>query len=894
MAQNQIETDINITLEELLPMYLAQVGWSERQLAKRANIPRGTVRNWCKGLVARPRHWRRLVQAAAAMRLDEAQANELLRVAGHPSLARLNTQAKTVSDQKLLSFWANKTSTTAVFQAIPDLPYFVGREEEVAALKTHLLQDTHRTIYVLTGMGGIGKTSLAAHLAYAVRDHFVDGVLWARVDTSDTMSLLKMMADTYDQDVSQFTDIHSRSQVVRTVMARKQALLILDNVESSRQIQPLLPPNGPCAVLITSRYTNLQIARGCPHIHLRSFRETTQFSSALFAKIMGKSNASAEQKTLAEIADLLGHLPLALAIAAGRIAYEPHGSPHEFLSQLKTEKSRLDALTYEDQSVQTSLNASFTALTPQQKQFFAALGVLVGEDFSLDTAVALNNISTEKGRAFLVQLYNLSLVQAGRSKRYRLHPLLREFARAKLTDASVNQRMAAYYAEFVKENQRNYRALEQETDNIIAAINLAFDQKMVTTGIEIVVDFSHYLKVTGQRELANALLQRAEQAAQQNNDTGRMALVKCAVGNLKNATDPQAALASFEEGLRLAYASENEKVIAIALKDLGLFYETQSDFERAVVCIEKSLVLVRQTGQHKLMGFLLNNLASAAINHKGDYQQAEKLFLEGLKLQREHKNLPATSLYLMNLSTVAYCLGDYSRADQYVQESEAIAEQLGYQFISAVLTRHRADLLAARQGDYVQGQRLLLKGERIARELQRTELTGFVLAALGEATAWLGDYDHAVSYLEEAQALAEKSNRRDIASDAWRGLGFVAAMQKQMDTAVSHFQKAFTAARASGDVWFLGRVLEYYGAFMLEAQEIAHAQSAFEELLVVGEKAAFLELIGAAQFGLARTAEMQGNQAKALRLGKASKAAFSAIGHHKAAKVHSWLDNGIG
>ncbi|MCP4424205.1 MAG: tetratricopeptide repeat protein [Chloroflexi bacterium] len=891
MDQNRIGTTDTVTLADLLPMYLAEVGWSERQLAQRANIPRGTVRNWCKGAVTRPRQWRRLAQAAAAMRLDAEQTNALLRAAGHVPLAELQAQAKTEEDRQLLSFWRTAYGGAATFQAIPDLPYFVGRARELADLKKRLLQERHQTIYVLSGMAGVGKTTLAAHVAYEMRGFFTDGVLWASVDGSDTMTLLKLLADAYGQDVSHYVDLHSRSQAVRGILAHKRALLIIDNVENSQQVQPLLPPNGPCAVLITTRHTNLRVARGSPLFRIRPFNRQARYSADLFTKILGTKTVTAEKKALTEIADLLGHLPMALAIIAGRIAYEPHATVRRYLAWLKQEKARLDALKHENQSVQASFNASYTALSEQQQQFFAALGSFAGEGFSLEAAATINQVSELEGHENLVQLYNLSLVQASRNERYQLHPLLREYARAKITDVSVYQRMVTHFAEYVKENRDHFRALEEEMDNIVAALDLAYEQGMRGTAVALTIDFSRFLTASGLKELAASQLQRAKTAAKDLNDVASQALILCALGHIEKDDDWEKARARLKQALMLARAGKDDQIIALTLKEIGQIHFTRGDSRQAETYWQESLHITRQTQQKKLLGLLLNNLAAIALERTGDYRQAENLFLEGLALQREDKNLPALSLQLINLSMVAFSLGAYDQSETYLGECAALVEQIGYRWISSLLTRRRAELLIACQGNYTQARFSLQHGERIARELQHKAALGFVLTGLGKVTARLGGYNEAIVYLEEALQLAEETRRPDIEIEALTYLGFVAAQRSQHEKFEIYFHKALSLARSKNDVWYLSKVLRAYGECQLAARQFDLAQSAFNELLTISQKSAFLEHVGAAQFGLAQASLAFGDAVESKRLGEESLTTFQAIGHHQAKIVGEWLDS---
>ncbi len=893
MSQHSNEVPDQSLLSDVLGRLLDEVGWSERQLAQRADIPRGTVRNWMKGAVARPRQWHPLIKAAAAMRLDAEQTDNLLQSAQHLPISELWLNTKSEEDKLLLSQFLVTRShqeNNQIFQAMPDLPYFVGREKELAVLKKHLLKNHHPTIYILNGMAGVGKTTLATRLAYEVRDYFTDGVLWARADTSDTMSLLKLIADSFGHDVSQYADLHSRSQAVRGLLAFKKALLVIDNVDSSSQAEHLLPPTGPCAVLVTTRQTNLRIARGCPQVRLEPFEPADQSSQALFVRILGEDAAEAEKKTLTQIADLLGHLPLALSIVAGRIALEPHTTAESYLTQLQAEKAGLDALTHEEQSVRASFNSSYAALTLEEQSFFAALGVFGGEDFGVGAVTAVTNTTKPSAQSTLTQLYSLSLVQTGKNQRYRLHPLLREYARAQIKDTAVTERMITHFSQYVAENQGNFRAIEQELNNILTALEAAFHQGLAAIGLKLTIDLADFLSKSGLRSLAKQLLGQAEQTAATLQDTKNLALIKCAQGHIEKGRTWRQAQTYFEEAVKIAYVSKDDLVIAQVLKEVGLFFYAHGDYDQAQSHWEKSLVLARRNENIDLQLFLYNYLAGIAVNHANDYYQAEKLFLEGLALQRQHQNLLAMSLHLMNLSMIAFSLGNYKQTRDYLQESEKIAEQIKYPLVQIILSGHRASLIVAREGDYAQAKLVLQDSLKMARELGDTAVTGFILARLGNANARLGQFGEAVVNLQEALLFSIETRRQDIEIEVLTCLGFIAGQQNQHKLAQSHFEKALILARSYNDKWFLGKTLAEWGEFNLAEGKWKQARQAFEELLTISQQSAFSELAADAQFGLARVAQAQSEMAQARRLGEQSRVLFAEIGHYQRQIVRTWLD----
>jgi hypothetical protein len=118
----------------------------------------------------------------------------------------------------------------------------------------------------------------------------------------------------YGHDVSEYPDLDSRGRVVRQLLAGKRVLMVLDNVRSSQEVVPLLPPSGSCAVLITTRRHDLSVTRGTYRFQLGLFSREKREALALFARILSLRRARQEEAILAEIADVLGHLPLAIAI----------------------------------------------------------------------------------------------------------------------------------------------------------------------------------------------------------------------------------------------------------------------------------------------------------------------------------------------------------------------------------------------------------------------------------------------------------------------------------------------------------------------------------------------------------------------------------------------------
>ncbi|MAT98620.1 MAG: hypothetical protein CL608_15870 [Anaerolineaceae bacterium] len=425
---------INLSFSDVLAQFVKRSAYSAGQLAELSDVPKTTIISWMDGRVNRPRHHSDLLQLARALNLTSQETAVLLEAAGYAKTAEDIRQAPKESVQ----------DSAAPFQAIPELPYFVGREEIIKDIQSQLSTADAQRICIIHGMGGIGKTTLVAHLAYRTRYLFPDGVLWGDVGHSEPMAILQAFAQAYGVDVSHYRDLASRSQVVRQLLADKRILLVLDDVWYSADLRHLLPPStGAANVLITTRRNDL-LASGAVHrIGLGLFDEDRPDSLALFQQRLGSAFVRREEEALKEIAHSLGHLPLAIAIIANHLALDPDWSVEYILKVLRQKQGTLADLAYDDQSVSLSFHVGYDSLPTEMKQFFMKLAVFQDRAFRPETAAFVTQISPDTARRFLRRLYTLSLVQVQGQpgehnwRCYHLHPLMREFALEEAQKANV-------------------------------------------------------------------------------------------------------------------------------------------------------------------------------------------------------------------------------------------------------------------------------------------------------------------------------------------------------------------------------------------------------------------------------------------------------------------------
>jgi DNA-binding SARP family transcriptional activator len=325
-----------------------------------------------------------------------------------------------------------------------DVADFTNREAELAELRALLdAGDEHRglglVISAIDGPAGVGKTALAVHVAHQVASRFPDGQLYLDLrgfhphqPALPPDEALGHLLRAFQVDPHQIPrDLNGRAGLYRSVLSGKRMLIILDNAATADQVRPLLPGSASCAVIVTSRsrLSSLVVRDGARRVTLEALAPNHALD--VFARIAGPRWLAAEPAAAADLARLCGYLPLALRVAAERVAARPHLSLSELAGRLAVEHDRLDMLAADEEmtSVRAVLSWSYRALPPQAARLFRLLALHPGTGISGPAASALAMTSTARARRLLDDLANAHLLEETGPDRYQFHDLVRLYAR---------------------------------------------------------------------------------------------------------------------------------------------------------------------------------------------------------------------------------------------------------------------------------------------------------------------------------------------------------------------------------------------------------------------------------------------------------------------------------
>ncbi len=315
------------------------------------------------------------------------------------------------------------------------VPDFTGRDSFVRDLGAQLAtaEGSVMAVSALAGIGGVGKTTLAVHVAHQARPHFPDGQLYvdlqgagARAAEPETVlgSFLRALG-TAESAIPGTLD--ERAALYRSTLDGRRILVLLDNAHDAAQIRPLLPGTPGCAALVTSRVRMVDLAGAhLVDLDVMSPDEALQ----LFTRIVGTERVGAEREAALDVVAACGFLPLAIRIAASRLAARRTWTVSVLAAKLADERRRLDELQAGDLAVKATFELGYGQLEPGQARAFRLLGLADGPDISLAAAAALLNLDAHTAEDLLEALVDTSLLESAAAGRYRYHDLVRLYARA--------------------------------------------------------------------------------------------------------------------------------------------------------------------------------------------------------------------------------------------------------------------------------------------------------------------------------------------------------------------------------------------------------------------------------------------------------------------------------
>ncbi len=622
----------------------------------------------------------------------------------------------------------------AIFQLPPPPADFTGRKDELADLRA-AIESGGVHISGLQGQGGVGKTALALKLAEEIAPRFPDaqiyldlkGVSDKPLTPAEAMSHVIRSFHPESKLPEKETDL---APLYLNVLHGKRALLLMDNAKDAAQVKPLVPPQG-CALLVTSRHRF--ILEGLEPKNLDTLPPDDARRLLL---AIAKHRMEDQADTIAR---LCGYLPLYLRLAASAIRHRTDITAKEYAERLKDENQRLKLLKAKkewygkDESAEASINLSYALLHPETQQHWRMLAVFpdtfdapaASSIWEIPNPIRDSNPSRDREGAvhtdpeptpdrkglvlsepnpppaeLLDTLWRFSLLDWNEStQRYRLHDLMRDFARARLTtteqDAAARCH-ARHYKDVLAQADALYlkggeslllglALFDLEWTNIQAGQTWAVatmaraphdpQAAVLCNSFPNAGAYCVALRLYSRERIAwlaaaASAARRLKDRASEGSHLGNLGAAYADLGETRRS------IAFFEQRLKIAREIGDRNGEGIALGFLGIAYAQLGETRRSVKFLEQYLAIVREIGNRRGEGIALVNLGIAYAD-LSETHRAIEFYEQALAIFREIGDRRSEGADLGNLGTAYKDLGETRRAIAFYEQALAIFREIG-------------------------------------------------------------------------------------------------------------------------------------------------------------------------------------------------------------------------
>lgn len=842
-----------------------QRGWSQQELADRLGTTPLNVSRWERGLTTPNPYFRQQISTLFGL-----SAGEMDLIFAPAISQEQATVAPT--DEEAPLYDPNMPRSTFTL---------IGREEELARLKSRLFAGQRVALSALHGLPGVGKTALALQVARdpETQERFPAGVLWAALGPApNVQSILSHWGDLLGLRKSEMASLNRQEDWVerlRMLIGQRRLLLVLDDAWQEEVVRACMVGGPACSYIVTTRFpqlaqaftSNTEDTLTVPTLSPEaSLHLLHTLAPQVIAGSRGDGQAGGQESIPEDVAALIeavGGLPLALTLIGNYLRLQAHDAqPRRIraalqlmqqtqarlaLSEPLALQQGLSTLPGATLSLQAVIATSKQRLSPVAQSAFSALAVLPAkpESFSEEAALAVCQATVET----LDELSDAGLLESIGPGRYTLHQTIADYARVQPQDDAVLTRLITYSMSYIKQYEQNYAFLEQEHAVLLAALEAVSTRRQHEKLISGSLALAPFWLARGYLAVAEHQLERAYDVARTADDNKHALLLlsqRCTIAYRlgdANQWERQAL-----EGLALARQINDPALIALMLTEMGTMYNLRGELNQAIAYLQEALTLGRASGDQSLTCRILG-LLCGFLSYRGDYSQAESYAVEALEIARRIQDEEKICFSLMEMGVVAAYAGQLARSQAHFEEALAMARQLEQREWMANLLDNLGSL-ATDERDYQRAEKYILEALDIARQIGHRERVGSVLVNLGLLMIDMKEYARAATYLEEALEQAQRVGMPRLLT---------------------------TAYYASGDLYLAREQAEEAGAM-------------FEKILISGT-AEEKDMLALAQYGLARVALVQGDTQLARQLGGISVASMEEMGYYRAPMVREWLSH---
>ena len=758
----------------------------------------------------------------------------------------------------------------------PDAAAFTGRGEElsqITAAVTDVAVAGVVALHAIGGMPGVGKTTLAVHAAHLLRNQFPDRQLFIDLHAhtpgqepvlpEDALAGLLTAAGVDPRHLPE--DLDGRAQMWRDRIAGQRALLVFDNAASSGQVSPLLPGDGGCLVLVTSR-RHLGDLPGAVMPVLLGVMPPHK-AQEMFTRLAPRAANSAGE--VAEVVRLAGFLPLAISLLARVFALHPSWTLADLADEIR---AGVLTLTAEFSTIAAAFDVSYRHLDPVRRRFFRLLGLHPGSNTDGYAAAALAGISLEEAAGLLDSLHGEGLLTETGHRRYGMHDLLRRYARdhAAAGPATDSQRALDRLLDY-------YQYAATRAEDRLARQTRPGPAGVAPARPPAAPDVADVGQALAWARTDRASLLACLDHATRTSQHARVVALTAALAALLRHDGPWTdAITRHATAIQATNSLGDQPGEAIALNELGIVRRLTGDYAAAAGALEAALGICRDLGDRLGEANALNELGIVR-RQTGDYAAAAGALEAALGICRDLGDRLGEANALNELGIVWRLTEDYPGAAGALEAALGICRDLGDR-LGEANALNELGIVRWLTGDYAAAAGALEAALGICRDLGDRLGEANALYGLGIVWRMTENYPGAARALEAALDIYRDLGNRLGEANALNDLGAVWRMTENYPGAARALEAALDIYRDLGVRGSEVDALNERGMLFRVSGEPARAEECHQQALEMARGIASAWDEAHALAGLGRCAITMGHATQAEILLRQAQEIFQRIG----------------
>ena len=641
------------------------------------------------------------------------------------------------------------------------------------------------SISALTGMGGIGKTELA--LQYALKDikktpenrRYPGGICWLNAQGNIGTQLLIFIKECLQISITDEGTLENRIAIAWQRWPRKESLIIFDDVQELKKIEPFLPPTyeNHFKVIITTRKQKIANNFSSLSVELLSLPDSLE----LLALFIGKNKIDQDKSTAKALCEWLGRLPLGIELV-GRYIKETEEELITVFENLKALKLADESLDYPTDEIMTAKRGVAAAFELSWKQLSESAQILamslslfaiaqIPSELLLSDQKNLNQIKKD-----LRDLKNLSLIKDIGNKNYELHSLIWQYFRAELDQYKLSEDLKIQHCKLMtfiaKKMPANPTTKEiEDFSSIVPHLELVTEELyLYLQDSDLIFPYAvlgRFYEAKGSYDRAEPYLKNCLEISKNRFGEksfwvllsfNHLATLYMCQGRYKESE------VIFTQNLTLEKLERmEESFISIVFNNISELYNRQGRYEEAETFSLKALELTKKSlgEEHPNIVIRLNNL-SEIYRCQGKYTEAISTALKAFTLGKKilSSKDPFIGIILNNIANIYVSQGQYEEAEDYYLESCKLDKELfGEDSLNITTDFNNLANLYKIQGRYTESEKLYIQSLNISKKFLGEEHPdiGVTLNNLGLLYKNQEKYEEAEDYYLQSLDIAKKT-----------------------------------------------------------------------------------------------------------------------------------------